>query len=202
MKQFCPEIVVTEELHNNKEVVNVFLDRKLEKAEQIDENGKSFGVFMHSLILSNYTEITITNGKSIELIGNENEKAIALFTLNKGFDKNLIDDLAPKVSELQIASDPELKPSVHSINEKYRVVAKGSPVDLMQRCTYVIIDSRVIKLTRKLTREINKAFWTMVAKGLMVYALAIKDLTDFRQKNLDEAASDMTFVALVGIGKT
>jgi len=202
MEKLPQEIVITEAIQE-KEVVDVYLDRKLENAEQIDENGKSFGVFMHSLILSNYTELSITRGNGIGALGNDNEKAIALFTLNKGFNKTLIDDLAPKITDFKIDSEPDLVPSIHSINEKFRVVAKGSPVDLMQRCTYVVIDSRVIKLTRKLVREINNAFWTMVAKGLMVYALAIKDLTDYtKEADLQELASDMTFVALVGIGKT
>ena len=185
---------------NSLAVCEVYIDGALKKAEVIDDNIKSFGIFMHSLILSNSDK---TNGisKYNEFMKDESEKAITLFTLNKGFDKKLFESIAPKVSDFDEDIETEFEPSVHLINEKLRVIAKGNPAELLKRCSYVLIDSKYVKLTRRLIKEINNAFKTMVEGGLKVYALAIKDLSEFSETlKKDIISNEMTFVALVGIG--
>ena len=79
---------------NSPAVCEVYIDGTLKKAEVIDDNTKSFGIFMHSLILSNTGKSsTIENGSGT--VVNESEKAITLFTLNKGFNNKLIEAIAP-----------------------------------------------------------------------------------------------------------
>lgn len=188
---------------NAREVSEVFLDGKLNKAELVDDKAKSFGIFMHSLILSNNSKVVKTGKNEVEISGDENERAITLFTLDRGFDKNLIDNIAPKVTDLDNNFGIDLRPSIHSVNNKLRIVAKGNPMELIQKCAYVLMDLKIEHITRKLLSNINAVYNTMISKGQTVYAIVIKDILDLSETVRRETVlSGMTFVALVGIGKT
>ncbi|MCX7923326.1 MAG: hypothetical protein N3B21_15150 [Clostridia bacterium] len=182
-------------------VSEVFIDGKLRKAESLDDTEKGFGVFMHSLILTNSAKI-INNGKEKLFLSRDGyEKAIASYTLSKGFNKNLIENLAPKISELTLDPDKNIKATAHLINESLRLVSRGSPDELIKRCTHILLDSKPTKLTRRLSREINEALTIMFEKGLKVYALAVKDIEKFSEMlDIENVSNGMSLVALVGIG--
>ena len=183
-------------------VSEVYLDGKLQKAEYIDDDEKSYGIFMHSLILSNYTEVMrIDNGK-VNVVGSEYEKAVFYYALSKGFNKNLIESIAPKVTELTFGGKQGLKASTHLINEKIRIVSKGTPKELLSRCSYILLDSKIVKITRKIFRGVNDVLCDMVNRCLNVYAIAIKDVSRVSVVlDADTYVNEMTLVALVGIGK-
>ncbi len=185
----------------NLAVNEVYLDGELKKAEQINENERSYGIFIHSLILSNSAKVVKVNDKDYRVIGDDVEKALSYYTISKGFDKNLIDSIAPKISELSVVDDNKLKTTTHIINGKARIISKGPPDELLKKCSYVIIDSKVVKLTRRLFRDINYAFKYMVNRGMRVYALAIKDFVEISEAiNFEASTKNLTFLALVGIG--
>jgi magnesium-transporting ATPase (P-type) len=187
---------------NAQMVCEVYLNGELKEAELVSDRSTSYGVFMHTLTLSNESKIINCTPGKYEVSGSEDEKAMALYSLNRGFNKNLIESLVPRVSECVLDKEAELGSAIYSLNEKYRIVSKASPVELMRHCVYVVTDSGIVKLSRKIVKEINKAFWFMVEKGLKVYALAIKDVTDINDSLEDKSISrDMIFVGMIGIGK-
>lgn len=180
-------------------VEEVYLDGKLQKAEFIDEDEKSFGIFMHSLILSNYVEVMKVNCNQINLIGDEYEKAIFYYTASKGFDKDLMESIAPKMDE--ITYNKNLRATTHLINEQTRIVSKGTPEELLRRCSYILLDSRFVKVTRRIFREINDVLGDMLKRCINVYAIAIKDVSKASEiLSMNVSIDDMTLVALVGMG--
>jgi magnesium-transporting ATPase (P-type) len=188
--------------NNTQMVCEVYLDGELKEAEFVNERSTSYGVFMHTLTLCNESKITNYTRDKFEVTGSEYEKAIAWYALSRGYNKNLIESVVPRVSEYILDEEASLGSSIYSINEKYRIVSKASPVELMKHCIYVLTDAGIVKLTRKITKEINKAFWFMIEKGLKVYALAIKDIADINEGFKDKKNSrEMIFVGMFGIGK-
>lgn len=182
-------------------VVDVFLDGKLIKAALAAEKSPSFGIFIHTLILSCISTTDFTTRPGM-VLPNENEKAVALYTKSQGFDHTLILQTAPKIGTVNVTSHPPIQPSIHLINAQYRAIAQGTPFEILSRCTHIILDNRPVKITRKIMGTILHAFTAMAQKGLKVMALAIKDLTDFSQtKNTDQTTRGMTLVALVGISE-
>ncbi|NMB34078.1 MAG: hypothetical protein GX992_07610 [Clostridium sp.] len=181
-------------------VEEIYLDGRLKKAEEIDEEEKSFGIFMHSLVLSNYTEVMRVNNKQIDIAESEQEKAIFYYAQQKGFDKNLIESIAPKVEELTFEGEDSIKASTHLINEKIRIISKGTPDKLLRRCSYILMDSKIVERTRKLYGEINHILSKMIERCCVVYALAIKDMHKAsKDLNLDTYVNGMTLVALIGM---
>lgn len=183
-------------------VDEIYLDGKLKKAEDVDEDEKSYGIFMHSLILSNYAEVMKVNSSQVDVIGDEHEKAIFQYAALKGFNKSLIESIAPKVKELTFEYEDNLKVSTHLINEKMRIISKGTPEELLKRCSYILLDSKFVKITRRIYKEANRVLKDMINRCSMVYAIAIKDTSKVsRVINLDTYVNDMTLVALIGMGK-
>lgn len=181
-------------------VEEIYLDGKLKKAEDVDEEEKSYGIFMHSLVLSNYAEVMRVNNTQVSLVGDEQEKAIFYFTEQKGFDKNLIESIAPKVEDLTFEYDDSIKVSAHLINEKMRIVSKGTPEELLKRCSHILLDSKFVKATRKVYKEVNRVLNDMINRCCIVYALAIKDMYKVSQNvNVDACVNGMTLVALIGM---
>ncbi len=196
---------IIEDLDNNSSnfIVNeVYLDGKLIKADCVDEEEKSFGIFMHSLVLSNYAEVIKINNKQVDVIGDEYEKAIFHYAASKGFDKKLIETIAPKVNELTFEYDNNLKVSTHLINEKLRIVSKGTPEELLKRCSHILMDSKFVKVTRKIYREVNLVLKDMLDRCISVYAIALKDVTSISKiLTKDKCINHMTLVGLVGMVK-
>jgi len=187
--------------NSSKLVVDeVYLDGKLIKAEYVNEEEKSFGIFMHSLILSNYAEVIKINNKEVNVIGDEYEKAIFHYTASKGFDKKLIESIAPKVNELTFDYDNNLKVSTHLINEKLRIISKGTPEELLKRCSHILMDSKFIKVTRKIYKEVNAVLKDMLERCVSVYAIALKDVSSISKViSMDKYINNMTLVGLVGM---
>jgi len=186
---------------SNVAVSEVYLDGKLKKAELTGEDQKSFGIFMHSLILSNYAEVMKVDN-DVDIIGDDYEKAIFHYTASKGFDKKLIDSIAPRVTEFTFEYENNLKVSTHLINEKMRIISKGTPDLLLKRCTYVLQDSRFVKVTRKVFREVNDVMKGMLQRCISVYAIAIKDISKISEVlSTDAYVNEMTLVALVGMSR-
>ncbi|HOM02167.1 MAG TPA: hypothetical protein PLH43_04995 [Acetivibrio sp.] len=180
-------------------VEEIYLDGKLKKAEDVDEEEKSFGIFMHSLVLSNYAEVINVNHKRLDIIHDEKEKAIFYYTEEKGFDKSLIESIVPKVEAFSLKGN-SLKVSTHIINEKMRIISRGTPDELMKRCSYILMDSKIVKKTRKIYKEVNGVLNDMIKRCCTVYALAIKDVSKADIiTNVDAYVNGMTLVALIGM---
>jgi magnesium-transporting ATPase (P-type) len=183
-------------------VSEIYLDRRLMKAEAVDESDKNYGIFMHSLTLSNYAEVMQINSNQVNVTGDEFEKAIFYYTASKGFNKNFIESIAPKVNDIKFEDEENFITSTHLINEKMRIVSRGTPDELLNRCTYILLDSRLVKITRRILREVTGVLNDMLNRCLCVYAVVIKDILKTSQTlNENSYISGMTMVALVGMGR-
>jgi magnesium-transporting ATPase (P-type) len=181
-------------------VSEVYLDGRLLSADAVNEEEKSFGIFMHSLVLSNYAEMMKVDSSHVDLIGEDYEKAIYYYTTSKGFDKKLMESIAPRVDELSFSYEDDLKVSTRLINDKMRIISKGTPDQLLSRCTYVLMESRLVKITRRIYKTINEVIYDMLSRCLSVYAIAIKDEPGFGQRKYSGMLiGNMTLVGLVGL---
>ena len=183
-------------------VDEIYIDGKLKRAEIVGDDDKSFGIFMHSLILSNSDNALNDGINEGNVYGMEIDKAISKFTASKGFNKGLIESIAPKVGDLTFEDGKILRVSSHLINGNLRFITRGVPDVLLKMCTCVLIESKFVKMTRRVLRDINENLKNMINKGLTVFALGILDISDLPEKlNYDVISKNMALVALVGVGK-
>jgi len=178
---------------------SVYLDGNLKDSYSIDENDKSYGIFMHSLILSNSDNVvksTLTNLQKELTFKN----AVTKYTLLKGFDSNLIENIAPNIKVPHTVYDGKFNSTIRLINDKLRLVLRGAPEELLKMCSYILMESKLVRLTRKLAKQANDSITKMLDKGLDVYAITIKDMVNMPEKPaLTNMSNTMALVALVGI---
>ncbi|KNY30044.1 hypothetical protein [Pseudobacteroides cellulosolvens] len=180
----------------------VYLDGRLKDASMVNEQDKSFGVFMHSLILSNTIdlekyEIGVCRRKEDKL-----KKAVLTYAESMGFDTKLIESIAPKLPGLDINHDNRFSSSVHLINGELRVVIRGAAEYMFRSCTHILIESRFVRVTRKVLREVYDTFKYMAAKGMDVYAVALRDLSSLPENFNDNfLRSNLALVSLIGVNK-
>ncbi len=143
-------------------------------------------------------DITYQNQKA-EAKGEPTEVAIVTNGLNNGKDKNELYKSMPRVNEIPFDSNRKMMTTIHKVGNKYRVITKGAPDVLLERCQKQIsgaLGKETILEKARIQRENEK----MAQKALRVIAVGYKDL-DFLPQKIDtnNIENNLTFVGLIGM---
>ncbi len=143
-------------------------------------------------------DIHYQDGK-IEVKGEPTEVALVNQGLESRKDKNELYRVMPRISEIPFDSNRKMMTTIHKIGNKYRVITKGAPDVLLEKCQKQIGGSlgkeqAIEKLN--IQRENEK----MAGKALRVIAVGYKDL-DFLPQKIDTYAieDNLIFVGLIGM---
>ena len=114
--------------------------------------------------------------------------------------------MLPRINEIPFDSNRKMMTTIHKIGNKYRVITKGAPDVLLQKCTKEVLDInemnnqysiRVQALNISKIQNDNKQ---MAQNALRVIAVAYKDV-DYLPTKIDSAniENNLTFVGLIGM---
>ncbi len=131
------------------------------------------------------SKLEINNGK-VEVVGEPTENALVEAAYINQLDKN---EFMPRVSEIPFDSIRKMMTTIHRLeNGKYRVITKGAPDVLLNRCIG-IQKEKVLKENEK-----------MANKALRVIAVAYKDTNQLPDKiETNSIENNLTFVGLIGM---
>lgn len=184
---------------NKMTVKEVYLGGRVLKADDLAEKNKGFAIFTHSLVLNNDSKVAIS-GNNSSFIGDPTETALTDFAASKGIEKDAIDELAPRINEIPFDSERKLMSTIHEMNGRYRVITKGAPDVLLDRCSSILLDGEILALTEEHAYQIIEGNKAMAGKALRVLAVAIKDVEELPPSITSESIeSGMVFVGLVGM---
>ncbi len=175
------------------------------KMTVVDVKGKNKKFVIELASLCTDCEISVENGNK-NVSGEPTEKAIVEEGLNIGSIKNELEILSPRVDEIPFDSNRKMMTTIHKIGNKYRVITKGAPDVLLQKCTKEVLDInemnsqysiRVQALNISKIQNDNKQ---MAQNALRVIAVAYKDV-DYLPTKIDSAniENNLTFVGLIGM---
>ncbi len=186
---------------NKMTVKEAYINGETKKAEDLTADDSSVAMFVHSLVLCNDSKVTRVDKKStVSFMGDPTETALASFALSKGFQKDQLDKLIPRKSEIPFDSERKLMTTINEMNEKLRVLTKGAPDVLLDRCTSILLNGKVEPLTRKHLDNITNANKSMASKALRVLGVAFKDIDEIPETLASERIeADLVFVGLVGM---
>ncbi len=144
------------------------------------------------------SDVLYQNGK-IEVNGEPTEVAIVNQGLSNGKNKNELYMAMPRVNEIPFDSNRKMMTTIHRIGNKYRIITKGAPDVLIERCQKQIgggLGQTSIIEKAKIQRENEK----MAQKALRVIAVGYKDL-DFLPQKIDTNTieNNLIFVGLIGM---
>ena len=175
------------------------------KMSVVDVRCKSKKFIIELASLCTDCEITVENGDRI-VSGEPTEKAIVEEGVNIGCFKNELELIMPRVNEIPFDSNRKMMTTIHKIGRKYRVITKGAPDVLLQKCSKEIQDVNEmnnqysVKVQALGNSRIQGDNRQMAQKALRVIAVAYKDL-DVLPSKIDSSniENNLTFVGLVGM---
>ncbi|MDD2402404.1 MAG: calcium-translocating P-type ATPase, SERCA-type [Clostridia bacterium] len=185
---------------NKMTVKEIFFSNKLVPCDNVKNEDPNLDIYMQAMILCNDSKVTKIEETNIKAIGDPTETALIYFGFQKKFDKISMENAMPRVSEIPFDSDRKLMTTMNKINNGVRVLTKGAPDVLLQRCTNILVDGQVQAMNELDLQTIKNANTKMAGKALRVLAMAYKEL-DNVPKNVtpENIENDFIFVGLVGM---
>ena len=122
--------------------------------------------------------------------GDPTETALVDIAVKEGLDKNQLGDAMPRVAELSFDSERKLMSTVHPFQGKYRVMVKGAPDVLLDRCLIGPEEARA-------AAERNEE---LASRAIRVLGMAYKDLDALPDElTTDTLERELHFAGLIGM---
>ncbi len=164
---------------------------------EVYENQLNFAVELGMMCTD--VELKLEKGKE-NLIGEPTEKAIVQYGINKGFNKQQLYEKMERILEIPFDSTRKMMSTVHRYRSKYRVITKGAPDILLNKCNKIQINGISRNITNIDIEKIKKENTRMAEKALRVIAVAYCDLenlpNDISSKTIEK---NLIFVGLIGM---
>ncbi len=142
--------------------------------------------------------ILYRDGKTL-VEGEPTEVAIVNAALEKGQNKDEIYRVEKRINDIPFDSERKLMSTIHKIGNKYRLITKGAPDVLINRCTKVYINGENDNLINGYKLMILNKNENMAKEALRVIAVAYCDLETLPNKIDSRIENNLTFVGLVGM---
>lgn len=144
------------------------------KMKVVEINSKDVNLTTELACMCTDCDILYQDGK-IEARGEPTEVAIVNEGLASQKDKNQLYRAMPRMNEIPFDSNRKMMTTIHRIGNRYRIITKGAPDVLLERCHHSSITEKT---------QIQKENEKMAKKALRVIAVAYKDV-DFLPQKID-----------------
>ena len=161
------------------------------KVVEINSKNQEFAVELSCMCTD--CDVNIEDGKTT-VQGEPTEAALVNYALETGKNKNILYQEMPRINEIPFDSNRKMMTTIHKIGNKYRIITKGAPDVLLERCSKEIGNNMFSKI------RIQNQNLEMAKKALRVIAIAYKDV-DVLPNRIDTwtIENDLTFVGLLGM---
>lgn len=161
-----------------------------------DASGKSIDYILELGTMC--TDVQIQNNGKI--MGDPTEVAIVEKAISVSKNKNELYAKYPKVSEIPFDSNRKLMTTIHKVNNKYRVITKGAPDVLLDRCTRFYNNGMAENLNLSKCNYLKNRNVELANQALRIIAVAYLDL-DILPHELDDKfiENNLIFVGFIGM---
>ncbi|MCH3965928.1 MAG: calcium-translocating P-type ATPase, PMCA-type [Clostridium sp.] len=179
---------------NKMTVTKFYTDNKTQDISSLDINNVSEKILLENMMLCNdatYTEDSKT--------GDPTE--IALLEVGGRFNmfKDAEDNLHKRTHEIPFDSERKLMTTVNKYGDIKRVITKGAVDNLVNICSSVVLEGKIVPITDEIKSNILSASNDMSDEALRVLATAFKDIQSREHADMDSLENDLTFVGLYGM---
>jgi P-type Ca2+ transporter type 2C len=136
--------------------------------------------------------------KGWRILGDTTEGAIVVAAAKAGVDLREVNTKYPRVFEYPFDADRKLMSTVHHRDGGYETFVKGSPQEMLNRCTTVAWGGDEIPMDDGMRRQIAEANDAMAIDALRVIGVARRAVAS-EHPSIDEAERDLTFLGLIGM---
>ena len=144
-------------------------------------------------------DISSENGKKFA-VGEPTEVAIVNEALAKGKNKEELYLNMERVNEIPFDSNRKMMTTIHKLGNKYRIITKGAPDILLNKCTKIYRNESVSSLAQAEISKIKNDNLNMANKALRVIAVSFLDVDILPEKiDSETIEKDLVFVGLIGM---
>ncbi|GAA0739460.1 calcium-transporting P-type ATPase, PMR1-type [Clostridium oceanicum] len=181
-------------LTQNKMTVTRFLvNNKLQDIDKINLQDSAHKLLLENIVLCNDSTYSKDNST-----GDPTEIALVEVGFNNALDKSELENAHKRIFEIPFESDRKLMTTVNKYDSKYYVMTKGATDNLINICSNIYIDGKIVPFTKEIKENILKYASSMSEDALRVLGSAFKTL-DSDKIHKDSLEKDLTFIGLVGM---
>ncbi len=170
---------------------------KVVRIENVNSTDKKFTLQLACMCTD--CNIEVEDGKKIAK-GEATENAIVNEALEYGIDKNELYKQMNRINEISFDSDRKLMTTIHKIGNHYRIITKGAPDVLLDRCNKYYYTGNIMELTYSLKQTVSRKNNKMADDALRVLAVAYLDLDILPSKiDTNTIENNLVFVGLIGM---
>ena len=185
---------------NKMTVQEIYVGNQMWAADTELKNNESLPIFMQAMVLCNDSIVNCNGNGELNTLGDPTETALIHFASDLGFAKDKLEMDMPRLAEIPFDSDRKLMTTINQVNGINRVITKGAPDVLIDRCTRILINGQIMAMNDQIVAAIKEANHKMAFKALRVLALAYKDSQAMIENpSTDETEYDLIFLGLVGM---
>jgi Ca2+-transporting ATPase len=185
---------------NKMTVQEIYVGNQMWAADTELKNNESLPIFMQAMVLCNDSIVNCNGNGELNTLGDPTETALIHFASDLGFAKDKLEMDMPRLAEIPFDSDRKLMTTINQVNGINRVITKGAPDVLIDRCTRILINGQIMAMNDQIVAAIKEANHKMALKALRVLALAYKDSQAMIENpSTDETEYDLIFLGLVGM---
>lgn len=145
------------------------------------------------------SEVDLENGELVAK-GEATEIAIVNEALRMGVNKKELYKQQERINDIPFDSTRKLMTTIHRYGTKYRIITKGAPDVLLNRCQNYYYNDEVHPLTEGIKNRINANNTAMATEALRVIAVAYKEVDVLPSRLEPETVEQgLTFVSLIGM---
>ena len=167
------------------------------KVVEIKSYNKDFAIELGTMC--NDCQIIYKN-KEQEILGDPTEIAIVKAGLDIGKNKSELYTKMERVGEIPFDSTRKMMTTIHKAENKYRIITKGAPDVLINKCTKIYKNGKIVSLSESEKQQIQKENINMANNALRVIAVSYLDIETLPNKiEQSTIENNLIFVGLIGM---
>lgn len=131
--------------------------------------------------------------------GEPTEKAIVQKALDSNINKEKLYREYERITDIPFSSERKLMTTIHKKEDGYRIITKGAPDVLINKCNRYYFNGTELNLDNNNKNKIKIINEEMAQKALRVLAVGYKDVKELPEQLDVNIENNLTFVGLIGM---
>ena len=131
--------------------------------------------------------------------GEPTEKAIVQKALDSKINKEKLYGQYERITDIPFSSERKLMTTIHKTEDGYRIITKGAPDVLINKCNRYYFNGTELNLDNNNKNKIKIINEEMAQKALRVLAVGYKDVKELPEQLDVNIENNLTFVGLIGM---
>lgn len=131
--------------------------------------------------------------------GEATEKAIVEKAIVQGQNKDELYKKMERIDEVEFDSERKLMTTIHKKDNMFRIITKGAPDVLLNRCNKIFINGKILPLDTMQKNKVMRENENMAKEALRVIAVAYLDIENLPKKIDRTIENNLIYVGLIGM---